>query len=216
MTDPFTKDVLTMYYKPDWLYKPVNIPDSELKIIRLELLKFTKEWSKFHNVDFNSMTSQFIGIDRIHRDFLKDLPALTAYLTRRNLTDLVSMIALIVVSKDTHFPIHIDCDDPSVMSFGLNIPVLNCDGSRTVWYSTATEQKPDLPEYISTTYHGKHAINCIQEGAVEIGSCNANIPHWVNVGVPHAPVCDHDKLRINASIRFDPMIYQHITDDFFT
>lgn len=196
---------------PDWLYKEANISKNDVHLIKLELLKYINAWALQNNTKLMDIKSQFIGIDiRKNNNLVSSLPVLMNVLGNFGIDKLLSVLAFIVVTPDKYFPIHIDCEDPTVMSFALNIPVLNCEDTVTVWYDTLPESESQYS--IAGTYHGEHATVCSQSNAKEIGKCEANTPHWVNISKPHAPVCSHSKLRINASLRFTPEIYNFIED----
>lgn len=196
----------------NWMYKPANIIDSELKIIQIELLLFLKNWCQNQNVDMSNLESQFIA-QELSIDTLPEDSTLRKVLTRMQIADLLIFVCFIVVSNNKYFPIHIDHYNTDWTSFGLNIPVLNCKGSSTVWYDSLPEDNDEMPDYISAlTPHGKFASKCVQDNVKEIGSCDTNIPHWINVSIPHAPRCTHSKLRINSSLRFDPKIHDLFTN----
>ena len=196
------------------LYAPANITEEETKIIKFELFKFFQYWIKRQkNSDLHTLESQFIGIDKHDLPVEDQAPVLYSVLRRMQIDDAWSILAFIVVGGNKEFPIHIDDHDKAWTTIGLNIPVFNCNGTKTVWYDTIPEENPTMPDYVSALT--PHAIvvstKCVSNNAKEIGSIDANIPHWVDVSVPHAPVCNHSKLRINSSLRF-----KFGTDDFFS
>lgn len=197
----------------DWLYKPANISDSELKSIQIELLGFLKRWCQDRNVDIFSLESQFIA-DELSINNFPENSTLRQVLTRMQIDDLLMVICFIVVSDNKYFPIHIDHYNADWMRFGLNIPVLNCKGSSTIWYDSMPDDNDDMPDYISSlSRHGRIATKCVQDHVAEIGSCDANTPNWINVSIPHAPKCTHSKLRINSSLRFHPKIHELLIDE---
>lgn len=196
----------------DWMYKPANITDSELKLVQMELLLFLKKWCQDQHVDIFALESQFIA-QELNIDTFPEDSTLRKILTRMQIADLLMVVCFIVVSSNKYFPIHIDHYNTDWMSFGLNIPVFNCKGTSTVWYDSLPEENDDMPDYISSlTRHGRIARKCVQDNVKEIGSCDTNIPHWINVSIPHAPKCTHSKLRINSSLRFHPKIHDLLTD----
>jgi len=194
------------------LYALANITAEETKIIKSELFKFFHYWAKYQrNLDLLSLESQFIGFDKNELPIESQAPVLHDLLRRMKIDDLWFFLAFIVVSDNKEFPIHVDDYDQTWTTVGLNIPVLNCQGSKTVWYDSIPDTDTAMPDYISSlSHHGTMATKCVSTDVKEIGSCDANIPHWVNVSVPHAPVCNHSKLRINSSLRF-----QFTANDFF-
>ena len=196
------------------LYSPVNITIAEAKIIKAELFKFLHSWVRYQkNSDLLYLESQFIGLDRHELPTKTQAPVLHDILRRMQIDNLWHMLCFIVVSDNKEFPIHIDDYDQTWTAVGLNVPVLNCQDSKTVWYDSSPETNPAMPDYISSlSHHATIATKCTSSDVKEIGSCDANIPHWINVSVPHAPVCNHSKLRINSSLRFQ---FDCSVDDFF-
>ena len=209
----------TMSKVPKWLYKPANLTKQETKLIQFELLGFLKNCCQENNINFLSLTTQFIHIN--YRDYLfknlQDLPVLNEVLSRMQIKQFLISIGFIIVNENKYFPIHIDYFDTEFMNVGLNIPVLNCNGSRTVWYDSIPDDNDEMPEYIGeiTKISAAVAVKCVQDNVKEIGSCDANKPHWINVAVPHAPKCNHSKLRINASLRFNTLENNFIDTEIF-
>jgi hypothetical protein len=203
---------------PKWLYKPANLTKQETKLIQFELLGFLKNFCKENNTNFLSLTNQFICLTRDHLfNNLHNLPTLNKVLSRMQIKHFFKSIGFIVVNENKYFPIHIDHYDTEWMNVGLNIPVLNCDGSRTVWYDSMPDDNDEMPEYIGeiTKISSSVSVKCIQDNVKEIGSCDANKPHWINIAVPHAPRCTHSKLRINASLRFNTFENNFIDTEMF-
>lgn len=145
----------------------------------------------------------------------KVCPSLINELKRLGIDDLLIFLALITVRSGSKFPIHIDYPDQARQSFGLNIPVLNCKNSFTVWYDAEPMAHEYVDSHIMTSELVSASIPCREETAIEIDRCDANVPHWINNYVPHKPVCLHDKFRINASVRFTPKIYELIANGYF-
>jgi hypothetical protein len=196
------------------LYAPANITADETKIIKFELFKFFQYWIKRQeNSNLHNLESQFIAIDKHDLPCEDQAPVLYDVLRRMQIDDAWSILAFIVVGGNKEFPIHIDDHAEAWTTLGLNIPVFNCNNTKTVWYDTIPEENHDMPDYISalTPHAGVVSTKCVATNAKEIGSVDANVPHWVDVSVPHAPVCNHSKLRINSSLRF-----KFDTDNFFT
>ena len=89
--------------------------------------------------------------------------------------------------------------------FGLNIPILNCEDSWTVWYDAETDLSPEFNEYDVR----KSARRCLSENAVELCRMPASTPAWVNISIPHRPVTTHNKLRAVISARFMPELHDY-------
>jgi len=204
---------------PTWLYKPANLSIKETKLIQLELLGFLKEWCQQNNTDFLSLGTQFMHINFRDSFFetLCNLPTLSEILSRMQIKQSLISVGFIIVNENKYFPIHIDYYDTEFMNVGLNIPVLNCAGSKTVWYDSIPDDNDEMPSYIGevTKVSAAVAVKCIQNNVKEIGSCDANKSHWINIAVPHAPRCNHSKLRINASLRFNTLENNFIDSEIF-
>jgi hypothetical protein len=200
----------TIYKAPDWLYKPANIDSTKLKTIQYELLKLSKKVI----VNMTTAPSEFRVV--ADRELIKEFcPVYMEELKKLGLADMIMFLALISVRSGSFFPIHIDYPDPRRLSFGLNIPVLNCQDSYTVWYDAEPLPYKILPAHIVTSELVSTAIPVVEETAVEIARCDANVPHWINNYAPHKPICLHDNYRINSSMRFMPEIYEMIADGYF-
>ena len=200
----------TIYKAPDWLHRPANINTAKLQTIQLELLQVAKK--VIHDID--NSPSQFINIDDL--DMIKSLcPILMSELDRLGLTDLFFMISLITLREGSYFPIHVDYPDPIRLSFGLNIPVLNCKDSYTIWYDAKVLPHLYLPSYIMTSALVSTAMPCDETTAIELDRIECSTPSWVNNHIPHKPHCNHNKFRINASLRFTNHIYEMIDNGYF-
>ena len=200
----------TIYKAPDWLHLPAAIDLTKLKDIQKELIQLSSIAIK----DIGSSPSQFLNIDDL--DLVKSTcPALIKELERLELLDILFMISLVTVRPGSYFPIHVDYPDPTRLSFGLNIPVLNCKDSYTIWYDTKTIPHEYLPSYIVTSPLVSVAQPCDEENAIEIDRVECSTPSWINNYVPHKPYCEHNKFRINSSVRFLNKIYERLADGSF-
>jgi len=200
----------TIYKAPDWLYRPANVMTTMLGDIQKELttLSFMIIKDKFNS------PSEFHII--MNLDLIKEVcPTLMIELKRLGISDIVAFIALITVRSGSKFPIHIDYPDQRRQSFGLNIPVLNCKDSYTVWYDAEPMPHKTIDQHIITSELVSASIPCDEETAIEIDRCDANVSHWINNNVPHKPICLHDNFRINASVRFTSDIYELIASGYF-
>jgi hypothetical protein len=100
--------------------------------------------------------------------------------------------------------IHIDHVDDAFLaskdSWGLNIPILNCDQGEMIWYGN----KYKLRE-VNTQGRKDYTINWLQ-GPVKKISKIIDTPHIVNVGIPHQVINHSNNFRIMLSVRFVPGI----------
>lgn len=180
---------------PDWLYKQVNLDFSKLPNIQKELMKLLVSNKKNNLVPF---TSTFVNINA--PTVLEQCPSLAEQLKNLNLVDPFFSMGLISVDADHIFPPHVDGD---VTDIALNIPLIGCEDTYTVWYDgKITDQ--ELPSYAIGSEIVKIARVCNPRTVVEIDRCDSSIPHWININVPHRPETHHNAFRVAASLRFIP------------
>jgi hypothetical protein len=182
---------------PDWLYQTPALDANALPLIQKELLKLSLG-TKDNLVKY---TSTFVCYGSAPEEKLKILatcPTLIQELTRLQLIDNFQFIGFVSVDASKIFPPHID-----TLDVGLNIPLYNCDNTYTVWYDAEILDQP-FPDYAIGTPLVVAARIVDPKNAVEIGRVEANQPWWINTNVAHRPETHHDKLRLAASLRFNP------------
>lgn len=179
--------------KPEWYYKPITIP--ELSLIQEEVNKYLSDLIS---------NQQEIGFYYIKRDQIESLfPYYTLMLEKMGLLDRWSYSAIIATEGHKEFPIHVDALDWKNRCFGLNIPILNCQDSWTVWYDADVDLSPTTDEYDSRN----SARFCSTKNAVELCRMSALTPAWINISIPHRPVTEHNQLRVILSARFSPEVH---------
>jgi hypothetical protein len=184
---------------PDWLYQTPALDDNVLSVIQKELIELSIHTKDNMLVPY---TSTFVayGMLPLERKNVFDVcPTLIQELQRLELLDNFLNVCFISVDANKEFPPHIDTDD-----VGLNIPLYNCDNTYTVWYDAKILDQPVPDDYVIGTEDAKLARIVDEKNAVEIVRVEANRPLWINTNVAHRPETHHDKLRMAASIRFDP------------
>lgn len=191
----------------NWLFKPANINALDYQE---ELTQLTE-----HIIpDFNGTFSKTM-FNPVESDTLrKYCPKLVSKLTEWGLGDRIAESALISVAPGAHYAIHRDFPIWKIRTAALNIPVLNCKGSYTAFYEAEVLDK-DLYGPLGQSVYTKHSHQVNEETAKEIGRCPSEIPHWLNVFQPHAPVVEHDKFRIAFSTRFHPELFDYFENGTF-
>jgi len=198
---------------PTWSHRPANIDKSLVPLYQKEMLKYLKV--KAGITDFLNLPSQFRLVGSCE-DIKNHCPVAMSILKSLGIDHLLVTVGIIVVNSEYHYPIHIDSANPARQSIGLNIPVLNCADSYTAFYKVSRiEYEKWPPRYLVGSEMAAGSVMCAEEDAVEIARCDANVPHWINVQVPHKPICNHNKLRINSSFRFEHTINEIINSDYF-
>jgi hypothetical protein len=190
---------------PDWLYRPAAISEEKIRI-------FSKELYTLHTItqqktpSIPSETTCYLMVFDLNR-FDQLCPELNYFLSQEwGIRDHLSHLAFICLSHDLPMQVHVDGIE---IDIALNMPVLNCHDSFTVWHDTDPEKQQVLSGYynynaIDRGVSEKLAIACGPPGeSTEIGRCSVNQPHWININVPHHAASDHSQFRINASFRFN-------------
>lgn len=179
---------------PEWLYHPANISPDLVPALSKELLALY-----YHVANINEVLnlSGFLVSRETEEFHNSTCPIVMSMLTRLKIRDLFQYFCFITEVNDQPSDVHVD----SFFDFGLNIPVLNCHDSATVWYDSEPTEKN-----LSVLNSESDALSCQTEDMKEIGRCDANVPHWINVNVPHRPLVMHDQFRVNASLRFSNVL----------
>jgi len=200
----------TIMYKfkettPDWLCHEANLDFTVLPAIQKELLKLFLKTKKDTLVPYTSTFVEIGGHAELGAMY-SNCPLLMAEMNRLELIENFISIAFISVDSAKEFPPHVDGWVSEGADIALNIPLIGCEGTHTVWYDGEVQDKK-LPTYAIGSEIAHSARVADPRTVVEIGRCDASIPHWININVLHRPETHHDKFRVAASIRFvpDPM-----------
>ena len=182
--------------QPTWYFKPIDVPElvniqREVNEILPQLILPETELTFFY----------------IKRELLENkVPSYVKMLTRLNLLDRWTYSAVVTTHGEKEFPIHVDALEWESRCYGLNLPILNCEDSYTVWYDATIIHTP-------TTYAEdprNSARFCELQTAKEVCRMPANTPAWVNNSIPHRPVTNHTNLRAIISARFSPEVHDII------
>lgn len=183
-----------MKYTPwhsNWFYSLVNIPD--LVTIQQELLQVRD--TDTHTWSTNKFYKNVAAAPVLHR-----CPVLSQYLNSVGLLkNTVRFLYSQYLGSNVSTP-HVDAYDPIFCSESLNIPLVDCENSYTVWYSTDREKLID-----STGAELKHSAQyalCPSKDAVEIKRLHAIAPAVVNTTILHKADAQSDS-RVVCGIRFN-------------
>jgi hypothetical protein len=180
---------------PDWLFQQPNLSVDTLPTIKKELLIVFEQTKKLSLVPYTS-TYMEIGNNKWIEQYC---PTLYKELQQLKLRDSLKSLAFISVVTDKYFPAHVDVDS----EVALNIPLINCDDTYTVWYNGQPHSK-EFDDYLIGVESARTAMEADADGLIEIGRCESNVPRWINVNVLHRPETHHNKFRVAASLRFNP------------
>lgn len=181
---------------PKWLYKPVevdNLQEIQREIIPIILRKIPNFYTK--GPDFVP----------IMRDEIEPFaPCYTEFIKTHAVISRWKWCAIITTNLNKDFPIHVDSNNWKQLCYALNVPVINCEGTHTVWYDT------EIQSYASerAAAYGTACMQKLNTPAVEIGRWHMSKPAWVNTSVPHRPVSTHGLPRAVLSARFDPELHE--------
>lgn len=189
-----------------WLYKPANL-DAEDYAEELQNL--------MHEVipSFDK-TSDTRFIPVTHEQFKRHCKKFTEKITEWGLIDRLAEVAMILMQRGKPYAIHRDFPTWKGRNIALNLPILNCEGTHTVWYDA--EVINDNPSaQLGDNLYVRHSLLVKEETAVEIGRCPSDIPHWLNVYVPHAPISPRPDPRVTISVRFQPELFDLMENGVF-
>lgn len=180
---------------PDWLYHEPSLNTELLPTIQKELLKLFVQTKKDTLVPY---TSTFVEIN--DKELMrKTCTVLMQEFQQLGIYDNFFVISFISVESNQEFPPHVDVG----VDIALNIPLINCEGTYTVWYDGQLKDQ-GLPIYAIGSPIAEISRVANPRTVTEIGRCDSSIPHWINVNMLHRPETHHDRLRVAASVRFDP------------
>ena len=191
--------------KPTWFFKTVDVPDIEK--IKQECIGVYQQ--HYANL-FGDRGFTFTYVDQ---DILRaEAPAYIKYLKNLGLYDKWAKSVLIGTLGEQRLkdsPLHVDSENWQERCYALNIPLINCEHSHTVWY--------DVTEYDDDVYGGddhsdkgyRTARGFKAESSTEIGRLATINPAWVNVSIPHRAENDNAELRLIISTRFWPEIHDY-------
>lgn len=182
--------------KPSWYFKPIDVP--ELPDIQSEIIKILPQLI-LPNEEFTFFY--------IKREQIEDsVPSYRAMLSRLNLLDRWTYSAVVTTQGEKEFPIHVDSLDWENRCYGLNLPILNCEDSYTVWYDAIATDTPSI--------YGENLRASARfydtKTAKEVCRMPATTSAWINNSIPHRPVTNHTEFRAIISARFSPEVHDLI------
>jgi len=129
------------------------------------------------------------------QEYIKAVPELLEFFQDLNLT--CTGISLIKIFKN-NVGIHTDNSPAQGLTVRINIPVLNAEHSRTVFYENFNNQRTTKELKNGAVYYEFVDKNC-----KEIGSVCIDAPTAINVSVPHRVICNQFP-RIALSCHLTP------------
>jgi len=188
--------------RPSWFYKPVQIEN--LEAIQKELL--TVLYKRVPNFDTAPPMFYYTSREEVE----SDAPLYTAYIESLGLLDKWIVSPIITTNYHQQFPIHIDSSDWYTKSYGLNIPIINCEDTYTVWYDAEIDYGATVVKQRNEEEASRISVARLVKPnttSTEIARWHTKDPAWINVSIPHAPVSNHNKPRALISARFSPELH---------
>ena len=180
---------------PKWLYKPIEVEN--LKEIQREIIPII--YKKIP--DFFKAEPQFI---HIMRDEIEPFaPLYTEFIKKFGVIEQWYWCAIITTNLGLDFNIHVDSTEWEKRCYGLNLPIINCEGTYTVWYDAEIEST----FFDDADFRSVARIKKPNTDATEIGRWDMSNPAWINTSIPHRPESTHKKPRAIISARFDPELH---------
>jgi len=177
------------------MYHQANLDPAKFLNIQKELLKLFLITKKENLVPY---TSTFVEIN--DKELMQTTcTTLMQEFQRLGIYNNFFVISFISVENNREFPPHVDVG----VDIALNIPLINCEDTYTVWYDGKLKDQ-GLPTYAIGSPIAEISRVADPRTVVEIGRCDSSIPHWINVNMLHRPETHHDQFRVAASVRFDP------------
>jgi hypothetical protein len=198
---------------PNWQHLPARIDVERLPMVQQELFSIFNEMRSMAIASEHSMGFSTEGnYNKI--ELLQKIPNTAKLLNDLKLVKYFRHIGLFWLRPGlSELPIHID-DPLHKENIALNIPVMNCADSYTVWYDAEIDYNTKIPDYATD---GKYdpGGRVIKGSAREIDRVNCSFPSWVNLAVPHQGVYTGSAERINASFRFTDKFYDLVDTEYF-
>jgi hypothetical protein len=195
--------------RPTWLYKLVDI--ANLDSIKSECLNvFNKHYS-------NAFGNRGFTFTIIDQDILRaEAPSYIQVLKDLKLYERWNTSVFAGTMGNNRYedsPIHVDNDDLNTPCYSLNMPVVNCENSYTLFYKSNTPgPTAPIPEWITDAASYKAGGIFQEEDCREIGGHNVEHPAWVNVAIPHRAVNDNADMRLIICARFYPEVHDLFND----
>lgn len=176
------------------IYKLVNIPNFEG--IKKELSSKISLYFK----DITELNSSFYYADT--NLIKKECPLLIQYLNSCNLTHRWAHTGISVLNHKKSLKIHTDAPQRKERFYALNIPIINCENSFTIWYHHKHDNAP-----LYKIDHGDNKIHYEEfedDDMVEIKRISSDNPAFVNIKLPHRGINTNELPRCLISLRFIP------------
>jgi len=178
---------------PQWNWFPIEVEN--LDKIQQEILTTIK-------YVFPNYEQMPPGFYYLNNDTIKELcQNCNEFLKKINLFDRWCNTSIVTTNFGRTIAIHTDAENYKERSFALNIPIINCNDTYTVWYDVGTAETSKHETLGSIVYSDYNAV--------EIDRMPSSTCAFVNVMRPHRPVTNHSNFRALVSFRFYPELFDY-------
>lgn len=123
---------------------------------------------------------------------LRELPEIQNIINQLNLESIATHVCIVTMPPNSELPIHVD---GGVSKAALNIPLLNCTGTYTRWFSS-TQDPHEHVHHGGGTYLGVDRETCTEVATVEMDQ-----PCVININTFHDAKNPCDTWRMLISVR---------------
>lgn len=184
---------------PNWFYSYVDIPNLE---------QIQKELINLSTYELPSWSTNKYYYNILAKTALEKCPGLAAYLVSVGLLD--TTIRLLFSKNIDQQPqvAHVDSYNPQYCQHSLNIPLVDCKNSYTVWYGTKNTKLLDGTRYGLPPE--SNFASCPLEEAIELKRVEVTRPCVVNTTILHRGESNNPNRTI-CGIRFlTPLTFENM------
>lgn len=147
-------------------------------------------YTKFHILDHNNLQGY--------------CPSLIEFLKIHGLYERWKFSFMSILNPDRN---RIDIHRDNGFYYVLNIPILNCDNSFTVYYESKKGKKPKITIYDDPFSNIKQIYQQFDgNDVIEVDRYETNQPAFMNVGYIHTGISYNKNRRMLLSVRFSPKL----------
>ena len=188
--------------KPTWLFKPIDDVTNLEKIQREFLKIFTAFYSDIFDLGHDVIQVDNGKVKKLAPNYCKFLKELGIY----DIFDFIAFSGSKGIQKE-NCPIHIDYLNWKESTFSLNLPIIGCENSYTIFYEVNELDGIEKTSRLTRRYGG--SIEYPESSSKEIGRVSVNRPAWINPCIPHKPYTPHTDLRLIVLGRFTSEILKY-------
>lgn len=174
------------------------VPTKNFSIIRNEIL----ELFPYDKIN----VSRFLYLENNVEKFLQR-PNLCKLLEDFNLTNAVKKLGFCFNIMKPKFKLDVHIDSVSSFRYSLNIPLLNCEKSKFLFFQSHVPPTKILFDKYSYYKYYPNQYSLLEEHYIDL-------PYVLDTTVPHQVQNESDKSRVSLLIRLDPIFDEIVQTQF--